>query len=90
MPVNDTSIPVAFELVRKPIEYCDINTRKQKRLSDVTKNELMRNMLNVAVKNMLKWVLFDTWFSATENMTHIKSTLKKDFIGALKTNRRSQ
>lgn len=87
--VNDTSIPVAFELVRNPIEFCDIKNRKQKRLSEVTKNELMRDMLNTAVRNALKfkWVLFDTWFSSTENMTHIKLTLEKDLVGALKTNR---
>jgi hypothetical protein len=86
---NNTSIPVAFELVRKPIVYCDVKTRKEKRLSEVTKNELMRNMLNVAIQNTLpfKWVLFDIWFSSTENMTHIKLNLKKDFVGALKTNR---
>ena len=86
--VNDTSIPVAF-LVRKPIEFCDIKTRKQKRLSEVTKNELRRDMLNTAVRNALKfkWVLFDTWFSSTENMTPIKLTLEKDLVGALKTNR---
>ena len=87
--VNETSIPVALELVRKPIAFGDIKTRKQKRLSEVTKNELRRDRLNTAVRNALKfkWVLFDTWFSSTENMTHIKLTLEKDLVGALKTNR---
>ena len=45
--VGDISIPVAFELIRKPLEYCDLKTRKQKRASLVTKNELMRSMLDV-------------------------------------------
>lgn len=28
---EDTSIPVAFEVVRKPTQFCDIKTRKEKR-----------------------------------------------------------
>jgi hypothetical protein len=87
--VDDISIPVAFELIKKPVEYSDLKTRKRKRASLVTKNELMREMLEVCVQNKLKFrfVLFDTWFSSKENMCHIKETLKKDFICALKTNR---
>jgi hypothetical protein len=87
--VNETSIPVALELVRKPIAFGDLNNRKQKRLSEVTQNELRRDRLNTAVRNALefKWVLFDTWLSSTENMTPIKLTLEKDLVGALKTNR---
>ena len=87
--VGDISIPVAFELIKKPIEYCDLKTHKLKRASLVTKNELMRAMLDVCVQNKLlfRFVLFDTWFSSKENMSHIKETLKKDFICALKTNR---
>jgi hypothetical protein len=53
--VNETSIPVALELVRNPIAFGDINNRKQKRLSEVTKNELRRDMLNTAVRNALKF-----------------------------------
>jgi hypothetical protein len=68
--VGDISIPVAFELIRKPLEYCDLKTHKRKRASLVTKNELMRAMLEVCVKNQLKFrfVLFDIWFSSKENM----------------------
>jgi hypothetical protein len=39
---NGASILVAFELVKKPIQYSDIKTRKPRRKSEVTKNELMR------------------------------------------------
>jgi hypothetical protein len=87
--VGDISIPVAFELIRKPLEYCDLKTHKRKRASLVTKNELMRTMLDVCVKNKLKFrfVLFDIWFSSKENMSYIKETLKKDFVCALKSNR---
>jgi len=87
--VEDISIPVAFELIKKPAEYCDLKTRKRKRASLVTKNELMRDILQVCVQNKLlfRFVLFDTWFASKENMFYIKETLKKDFICALKSNR---
>jgi len=87
--VNGTDIPVAFELIKKPVQYCDIKTRRLKRASLYTKNELMRDMLSVCVQNKLKFrfVLFDTWFSSKENMCYIKKDLLKDFICALKSNR---
>lgn len=87
--VGDISIPVAFELIRKPVAYCDLKTRKRKRASLVTKNELMRAMLDACMNNNLKFrfVMFDIWFSSKENMCHIKETLQKDFICALKANR---
>ena len=87
--VNGTSIPVAFELIKKPVQYSDLKTRRLKRASLYTKNELMRNMLSVCVQNKLKFrfVLFDTWFSSKENMCYIKKDLVKDFICALKSNR---
>jgi DDE superfamily endonuclease len=87
--VNGITIPVAFELIKKPIEYCDLKTRKRKRTSLYSKNELMRKMLLVCVQNKLKFrfVLFDTWFSSKENMCYIKKVLLKDFVCALKSNR---
>lgn len=87
--VQDMSIPVAFELIKKPVEYCDLKTGKRKRASLVTKNELMREMLRVCVQNKLKFrfVLFDVWFASKENMCFIKETLKKEFICGIKSNR---
>ncbi len=46
---SEVSIPVAFEVVRKPIQFCDIKTRKEKRVSLVTKNELMRQIINTCI-----------------------------------------
>ena len=87
--VGAVSIPVAFEVIKKPIEYCDLKTKRRKRKSLVTKNELMRQMLDVCVANELKFrfVLFDIWFSSAENMRYIKITHKKDFVCAVKGNR---
>jgi len=85
---NGTSIPVAFELVRKPIRYCDIATKQAKRKSEVTKNELMREMIETCMRNDLKFrfVLMDSWFSSEENFDFIIGK-KKHFIAALKDNR---
>lgn len=86
---KDVSIPVAFELIRKPIRYCDLKSRTEKRMSEVTKNQHLRDMVDISVQNQLKfsWVLADIWFASTENMIHIKQTRHKDFIMALKSNR---
>ncbi len=85
---NEVSIPVAFEIVEKPIQFSDIKTREVKRTSEITKNQLMRDMIQVAINNQLKfsYVLMDTWFGAKENFEFIAKR-KKEFIAALKSNR---
>jgi len=87
--VEGFSIPVAFEVINKPVQYSDLKTKRRKRKSLVTKNELMRQMVTVCVKNQLtfRFVLFDIWFASVENMQYIKETLQKDFLCALKSNR---
>jgi hypothetical protein len=81
------SVPVAFELVKKPLQ-CDLVTREVKRKSGMTKNEMMREMIRVCLQNALKFrfVLMDSWFSSEENFEFITSQ-GKDFIAALKDNR---
>ena len=37
---GEVSVPVAYELVRKPIRFCDRQTRRVKRKSEVSKNRL--------------------------------------------------
>ncbi|MDQ7017402.1 MAG: transposase [Gammaproteobacteria bacterium] len=83
------SLPVAFEVIKKPIRFSDIKSQKEKRKSVITKNEMLRNMLLTCRKNQLKWryVLADSWFSSSENMQFIHEKLKKKFILALKSNR---
>lgn len=85
---NNISIPIAFEVVTKPIQYCDEATGQMKKRSDITKNEQMRNMIQTCVSNQLKfkYVLMDSWFSAKENFEFILK-YKKHFISALKDNR---
>ena len=86
---GDVSVPVAYELVRKPILFCDRQTRRVKRKSEVTKNQLLRQMLRTCQQNRLsyRYVLADSWFAAKENLLFIRQDLKKHFIVALKSNR---
>lgn len=85
---NETSIPVAYEIVRKPIMFSDIKTRQVKRSSETTKNEMMRNMIRTCLANQLKFrfVLMDSWFASQDNFEFIVK-YKKHFIAALKDNR---
>lgn len=85
---GDVSIPVAFEVIRKPVQFCDLKTRQVKRTSEVTKNEMMRVMIGTCINNTLKftYVLMDTWFSSVENFDYIEKK-GKHFIAAIKDNR---
>ncbi|MFT7116747.1 MAG: hypothetical protein ACI9I0_001959 [Rhodoferax sp.] len=84
---NDTAIPVAFELVKKPIQFSDIATKKLERKSEKTKNEMMREMIQICIPNTLKFrfVLMDSWFSSEENFEFITAR-GRHFIAALKSN----
>ena len=85
---NQMSIPVAFELVKKPIEYSDLASKKRRRKSEKTKNEMVREMIETCIGNSLKFrfVLMDSWFSSEENFEFITAK-GKHFIAALKSNR---
>jgi len=87
--VEDVSIPIGYELIKKSIQYCDIKTKQEKRKSDKNKNEIFREMIDVVMGNKIKfgYVLADIWFSSTENMEHIKGKHKKDFVMGIKENR---
>ena len=76
-------------MIHKPIKFIDPKTNQEKRRSEVTKTQLMREMLETCRQNQIifSWVLFDSWFSSIKNFEHIKIKGQKDFIGALKSNR---
>ena len=80
-------VPIAFDIIAK-YSQCDIKSKKETRKSPVTKNELMRSQINIAIKNAVKfsYVLADSWFSSGENMKFIHGK-KKYFIFDLKSNR---
>jgi len=73
--VGDVSVPAAFGLIREPVRFSDLKTRREKRRSEVTKNELLRAMIDTCMKNRIKftWSLFDSRFSSVENMKYIKT-----------------
>ena len=79
---GETSIPIAFELVRKPFVYGDVKTRLEKRLSEVTQNELMRNRFDTSVPNAVKFrlVLFDSWFSSAENIELLQCKIVRTIV----------
>jgi hypothetical protein len=84
------SLPVGFELIAKTEYYTDPKDGKEKRHSPKTKNEYYREMIQQAFHNQIlfKYVLNDVWFSAADNMNFVKTTLKKDFVMPLKSNRK--
>jgi hypothetical protein len=86
--VDEKSIAVAFELVKKPYQYSDMKTLQVKRKGEVTKNEMMRGMIASCLQNALpfRFVLMDGWFSSEENFDFITSK-GPYYIAALKDNR---
>ena len=84
-----TTLPVAYELITKPVVYRDAKTDRLKRKSACSKNEHLRRMLTICQRNQLayRYVLADSWFSAKENLHFIHQTLGKHFVIALKSNR---
>jgi hypothetical protein len=81
-------IPVAFEVVLKPVLYSDLKTRKVRRKSKITKNEQLRSMLSTCNHNQIqyRYVLMDSWFSSKENFEFIHDA-DKFFMAALPSNR---
>lgn len=88
--VEGVSLPIAFDVVEKNEPYVDPKTGKTKRRSPVTKNQRYLTLLRVAVHNQVQfhYVLNDVWFASADNMKYVKTTLKKDFIMPLKSNRK--
>ena len=86
---QDFAIPIAYEAICKDQYFCDIETKKEKRKSSITKNELFKSIVKQAVLNQVKfeYVLADNWFGAKKNMEYIHDDLKKKFIFGIKSNR---
>lgn len=83
------SLPCAVEFVKKDKTITDPKTGKIKRISSQTKNELYRDMLRNCNRNInFDYVLNDSWYASAENMQLVKEELKRDFIMALKSNRK--
>jgi IS4 transposase len=84
---DGVTFPVGFEVIKKDIKYCDLFTCQEKKTSSKSKNELFRSMYKVNLINVkFDYVLFDSWFSAKENLEIIHKS-KKIFIAGVKSNR---
>jgi hypothetical protein len=86
---GDWAVPIGYEVIHKDLYYCDIKTKKTIRKASVTKNEHLRNLVQQACNNQIKfeYVLADNWFGSKENMEYIHYELGKRFIFGLKANR---
>jgi hypothetical protein len=83
-------VPVGYQIVKKDIRFSDIETKKEKRVAAMTKNQMFRDMVSQAIINQLKfrYVLADSWFGSAENMRFINKK-GKCFIFDMKSNRLS-
>lgn len=87
---NGVSLPVDYHLIEKTEFYIDKKTKKEKRRSAITKNEVFQQLLRQAVINDIpfRYVLNDVWFASAKNMMFVKHEVKHDFIMPIKTNRK--
>jgi hypothetical protein len=82
-------VPVAFECIKKTVRFCEVKTGKEKRQSPVSRNEMMRSMLLLAVEDQrlrFCYVLADSRFSSSDNL-HFIDRLKKYLVMDMKSNR---
>ena len=86
---GDFSVPVGYEIIKKTIQYSDIKTKKVRRKSNTTKNQLFQQLITQAVQNhiLFDYVLADNWFSSKDNLSFIHHTLQKLFVLGIKSNR---
>jgi len=89
--INDKGkISLNYSIVKKTKTVYDEKKGKDKRVSEVTKNQKYQQMLNQIIKNKVefKYIVNDVWYASAANMVHVKKKLKKEFIMPIKTNRK--
>lgn len=86
---GDVALPIAYEPICKDVLFSDVATKKIKRQSSISKNQMFRSMIAQAVANQVKfeYVLADIWFGAKKNMEFVHYDMKKKFIFGIKSNR---
>lgn len=87
--VGTVTLPLGFEVVKKPQHFCELKSKKEKRQATITKNQQLRRQLQICEQNAVKYryVLTDSWFASKQNMAFIHQELQKHFLMALKSNR---
>jgi len=89
--INDKGkIPLNFSIVKKTKTIYDEKKGKERRVSELTKNQMYQKMLNQIIKNKVqfKYVINDVWYSSADNMVYIKKKSGKEFIMPIKSNRK--
>ncbi|MCP5489559.1 MAG: transposase [Chlamydiales bacterium] len=86
---GDITLPIAYEPIYKDVLFCDVASKKEKRRSSISKNQMFRSMITQAMTNQIKfdYILSDNWFGAKKNMEFIHYDMKKKFIIGIKANR---
>ncbi|MDF1758801.1 MAG: hypothetical protein P1U74_10985, partial [Legionellaceae bacterium] len=44
---GDFSLPIGYEAIKKDIRYCNMKTKKERRKSSISKNELFRDIIGL-------------------------------------------
>ncbi len=52
---GDIALPIAYEPIYKDVLFCDVASKKVKRQSSVSKNQMFRSMIAQAVTNKVKF-----------------------------------
>lgn len=82
------SLPAGVAFVRKDIAYTDKNG-KQKTKASVSKHEHFRALVKHGSERLqFKYVLSDSWFGCADNMKFVVQDCQREFIMALKENRK--
>ena len=84
----EMSLPVGVSFIKKDTLYKDRNG-KEKRKSSISKHEHFRDMVKHSSERLrFKYVLSDSWFACADNMNFVVEDCGRDFIMAIKENRK--
>jgi len=84
----EMSLPVGVAFVKKDAVYTDQHG-KEKTKSSISKHQHFRNLIRHGSDRLqFKYVLSDSWFGCADNMKFIVQDCQRDFIMALKENRK--
>jgi hypothetical protein len=83
------SLPVCFKVIHKTVWTTEKKTNKLKRVSEISKQEHFRQLIQISIENNLvfKYILADSWYSSAENFKFIQAH-NRHFIIPLKANRK--
>jgi len=86
---QDVSMPVSVEWIKKDQQVTD-KKGKVSFKGIKTKNEYFREMTSRATGQVnFRYILADSWFSGSGNLEWVVSSCKRDFIIAIKENRKA-